>query len=65
MTGEDLIRRSDDTEETLRKRLETYHTQTAPLIKFYQDLGLLVKVDAALTPAMVYGQVKAAVEKSS
>lgn len=36
-TGEPLIQRPDDKEETVRKRLEVYHQQTAPLVKFYQD----------------------------
>ena len=35
-TGEDLIQRADDTEETVRKRLSIYHEQTAPLIGYYQ-----------------------------
>lgn len=65
VTGEDLIQRSDDNEETLKKRLTTYHTQTTPLIKFYQDLGALVEVDASKPPPVVYQLVKAAIEKSS
>jgi adenylate kinase len=36
-TGEDLIQRDDDKEETVRKRLEVYHDQTEPLIKYYSD----------------------------
>ena len=36
LTGEDLIQRSDDKEETIRKRLEVYHNQTEPLIGFYK-----------------------------
>lgn len=36
-TGEDLIQRDDDKEETVLKRLEVYHSQTAPLIKYYSD----------------------------
>lgn len=34
-TGEDLIQRDDDKEETVRKRLEVYHSQTKPLVNFY------------------------------
>jgi adenylate kinase len=34
-TGEDLIQRDDDQEETVRKRLDVYHEQTEPLIDFY------------------------------
>lgn len=35
-TGEDLIVRADDTEETVRKRLGIYHEQTMPLVDYYQ-----------------------------
>ncbi|MBX3646590.1 MAG: adenylate kinase [Rhodocyclaceae bacterium] len=34
-TGEDLIQRDDDKEETVRKRLDVYHSQTKPLVEFY------------------------------
>jgi adenylate kinase len=37
ITGEDLIQRDDDQEEIVRKRLEIYHSQTAPLIHYYAD----------------------------
>lgn len=36
-TGEDLVQRDDDREETVRKRLDVYHAQTAPLVKYYGD----------------------------
>ncbi|GGE40899.1 adenylate kinase [Halopseudomonas oceani] len=39
VTGEDLIQRDDDKEETVRKRLQVYHTQTKPLVDFYQKLS--------------------------
>ncbi len=38
-TGEDLIQREDDQEETVRHRLSVYHSQTKPLVAFYQDLA--------------------------
>ena len=37
-TGEALVQRDDDHEDTVRKRLEIYHSQTSPLIDFYQDM---------------------------
>lgn len=37
ITGEALIQREDDKEETVRKRLEIYHSQTAPLINYYKN----------------------------
>ncbi|MDR2613920.1 MAG: adenylate kinase [Candidatus Accumulibacter sp.] len=36
-TGEALVQRDDDKEETVRKRLETYHRQTRPLVRFYSE----------------------------
>ncbi|MCK5880863.1 MAG: adenylate kinase [Sinobacterium sp.] len=38
-TGEDLIQREDDAEETVRKRLDVYHDQTKPLVDFYKNLN--------------------------
>ena len=35
LTGEDLVQRADDTEETVKKRLEVYHSQTKPLVAYY------------------------------
>ncbi len=37
-TGDPLIQRADDTEETVRNRLSVYHEQTAPLVGFYKDM---------------------------
>lgn len=37
VTGEPLIQREDDNEETVRKRLDVYHAQTEPLVKYYAD----------------------------
>jgi adenylate kinase len=52
-TGEDLVQRDDDKEETIRKRLEVYHTQTEQLVGFYQKLAA-----AGLTTAPKYGRVE-------
>lgn len=38
-TGEELVLREDDQEETVRKRLAVYHEQTKPLVEFYQSLA--------------------------
>lgn len=38
-TGDELVQRDDDQEETVRKRLEVYQAQTRPLVDFYQDLA--------------------------
>ena len=39
--GGELITRADDKPETIKSRLEVYHTQTEPLIKFYTEKGML------------------------
>ena len=39
ITHEPLIRRSDDNEETLKKRLQSYHQQTSPLVEYYSKIG--------------------------
>lgn len=43
--GEELYQRSDDTEETVLNRLSVYENQTAPLIEYYSQKGLLKKID--------------------
>lgn len=45
-----LFQREDDRPESIRVRLEAYDRSTAPLIKFYRDLGLLVHVTASGSP---------------
>jgi len=37
VTGEDLVQRDDDKEETVKKRLDVYHAQTKPLVAYYSD----------------------------
>ncbi|WP_111497495.1 MULTISPECIES: adenylate kinase [Marinobacter] len=49
-TGEPLIQRADDSEETVRNRLKIYHDQTAPLVGYYQDWA---KADAEAAPTYV------------
>ncbi|MDX1754494.1 MAG: adenylate kinase [Marinobacter sp.] len=49
-TGEPLVQREDDKEATIRKRLEVYHSQTAPLVGYYQDWAA---EDAAAAPKYV------------
>tara|TARA_R110002094_G_scaffold1276_2_gene6127 strand:- start:4572 stop:5225 length:654 start_codon:yes stop_codon:yes gene_type:complete len=51
LTGEDLVQRVDDNEETVRDRLHVYHDQTAPLISYYKNWGTS---DAATAPKYVY-----------
>jgi adenylate kinase len=48
VTGEPLIQRDDDKEETVRKRLEVYHAQTEPLIEYYQKWAQTGDADAPM-----------------
>jgi adenylate kinase len=43
--GQYLYQRDDDKEETIRTRLKTFHRQTAPLIDYYREAGLLIEID--------------------
>jgi adenylate kinase len=44
--GGQLYQRDDDREETIRHRLDVYYEQTAPLISFYAERGILIGIDA-------------------
>lgn len=44
--GGELYQRGDDTEDTVRKRLEVYHSETEPIIDFYRAQGLVVTISA-------------------
>lgn len=60
VTGEPLIQRKDDNEETLRPRLKNYHAQTSPLANYYKKQGLLRQIDANTSLANVWQRIKAA-----
>jgi adenylate kinase len=45
--GGELYQRPDDNEETVRNRLKVYHEQTAPLIEYYQNKGILREIDGS------------------
>jgi adenylate kinase len=57
ITGEPLIRRSDDNAVALKKRLEAYHQQTRPLASYYALRGLHYKVDASQTASRVFENI--------
>lgn len=58
LTGEPLIRRTDDNVSALKKRLESYHKQTSPLIDYYQKKGIHYKVDASKSSDEVFKMVE-------
>jgi len=63
VTGEPLIQRSDDNVETLRKRLASYHKQTAPVVDFYRAKGIWSPIDAAQAPNVVWESLLKCFEK--
>jgi adenylate kinase len=48
-----LVQRKDDTEEACRARLDKYHSETAPIVPFYEQKGILVRVDGDGAPDQV------------
>lgn len=55
--GESLILRDDDKPETVKKRLDVYHTQTQPLIAFYTERKVLVEVDGTQSMDKVFDDI--------
>jgi adenylate kinase len=60
--GEPLEKRPDDNVDALKKRLEVYHTQTAPLVTYYANKGLHRAVDASLESSVVFSNVISVLE---
>ncbi|MGA2453615.1 MAG: adenylate kinase [Solirubrobacteraceae bacterium] len=59
--GARLIQREDDQEEVIRRRLEVYHSQTEPLIAYYDRAALLRRFDGRRTPDEVHAHIRATV----
>lgn len=60
--GGKLIQRNDDNTEAIQKRLNVFNTETASVISFLEEKGLLIKVDGKGTPEEVFELVKKALE---
>jgi len=61
--GGEVIQRKDDTEEAIKRRLEIYERQTAPLIDWYSKRGQFAEVDGVGSPEAVLRQIIRAVEE--
>jgi adenylate kinase len=59
--GSELIQRDDDREETIRKRLNVYRSQTAELVPLYEERGLLKRFDGTRTPTEVHDHIRATI----
>ncbi|MDE6475131.1 MAG: adenylate kinase [Clostridia bacterium] len=55
--GEKLYQRDDDKEETVKARLEVYNAQTAPLIEYYSNMGILKDVDGTQEMNKVFDDI--------
>ncbi|HVX16612.1 MAG TPA: adenylate kinase [Acidimicrobiales bacterium] len=60
--GGDVVQRDDDTEEAISRRLALYEKETAPLVDWYRDAGLLAEIDGLGDAAEVTERVVAAIE---
>lgn len=54
----ELTSRSDDNEETFKNRFQTYIKNTEPLLKYYEDLGILNVVDNSSTPDSTFSNIE-------
>ncbi|MEX2252987.1 MAG: adenylate kinase [Thermoleophilaceae bacterium] len=59
--GSPLIQRDDDKPETVKHRLKVFHEQTSPLIKHYEEEGLLRRFEGARPPTEVHDHIRATV----
>jgi adenylate kinase len=57
--GSRLVQRDDDKPETIRKRLSVYQEQTAPLVDWYEERGVLRRFDGTRTPDEVHARIRA------
>lgn len=59
--GGKLVRRADDTLETLQQRMAEYELKTAPVLAYYEKRGLLTRISADGEPDAVFKRVQAAI----
>lgn len=61
--GADLYQRADDTEETVKERLQAYHAQTQPLIDYYNKRGIVATVIGVGDIKEIFGKIAGALDK--
>jgi adenylate kinase len=59
--GSRLIQRDDDKPDVVRNRLHVYHDQTEPLIDYYDQRGLMRRIDGTRSPADVHDHIRAVI----
>ena len=60
--GGQLVQRKDDTEETVKNRLEVYANQTKPLLEFYESYGLVKSIDGIGEIDVIFNNIKLSLE---
>lgn len=64
--GGEVVERSDDhDEEAIRRRLRTYYDETAPLADFYEEHGLLRRIDGNGSPDAIFQRIKRDLQRVS
>ncbi len=56
-----MIQRDDDKPEVIKNRLHVYHEQTEPLIEYYDEQGLMRRIDGTRPPAEVHDHIRAVI----
>jgi adenylate kinase len=59
--GSRLVQRDDDKDDVVQNRLRVYHDQTEPLIDYYDEQGLLRRIDGTRSPAEVNDHIRAVI----
>ena len=59
-----LVQRTDDAEEKVRARLAAYHRDTEPVIRYYEERGLVRRVDGIGAQAQISARIHEAIERA-
>jgi adenylate kinase len=59
--GSRLVQREDDKPEVIENRLRVYHEKTKPLVDYYDERGLMRRIDGTRDPADVHGHIRAVI----
>ena len=59
--GSRLVQRDDDKPEVIENRLRVYHEKTKPLVDYYDERGLMRRIDGTRDPADVHGHIRAVI----
>ena len=63
ISGEELVHRKDDNEETVRNRMDVFKENIEPVLEYYEGQGILARIDASLGSDAVYQQIMESIER--